>query len=156
MNNTQPNTDQPLLDGEGNALPNWYEDEHGAYFSSPESPNWKRYVGNDYNGWWYDDPDSKWNWSEDTGWMWNDPSIDKNWFFSNRTQDWAYARGDGTKTNWLNEDGSTVEFPAGAPNEEEEGAPLVEPGNNVPTRISYDDEGAFYDPDQVLTQKESS
>ena len=153
MNNTQPNTDQPLLGEDGNPIPSWYEDEHGAYFSSPENPSWKNYVGNDYNGWWYDDPNSKWNWSEDTGWMWNDPSIDKNWFYSNRTQNWAYARGDGTSTNWLNEDGSTVEFPAGAPNEENEGAPPVEPGTNIPTRISYDDAGAFYDPDQLLTQK---
>lgn len=153
MNNTQPNTDQPLLGEDGNPVPDWYRDELGAYFSSPESPNWKMYTGNDYNGWWYDDPDSKWNWSEDTGWMWNDPSIDKNWFFSNRTQSWAYAKGEGTSTKWLNEDGSTVEFPAGAPNEENEGAPPVEPGTNIPKRISYDDDGAFYDPDQVLTQK---
>jgi hypothetical protein len=153
MNNTQPNTDQPLLGGDGNPVPSWYEDEHGAYFSSPDNPSWKNYIGNDYNGWWYDDPNTKWNWSEDTGWMWNDPSIDKNWFFSNRTQNWAYAKGEGTSTKWLNEDGSTVEFPTGDLNEEEDGAPLVEPGTNIPTRISYDDDGAFYDPDQVLTQK---
>jgi hypothetical protein len=51
---------------------NWYEDDRGYAFRSPEKPQYAYRVSKDtngLNGWWYDDPKTRWTWSESTGWI---------------------------------------------------------------------------------------
>ena len=144
----------------------WHMDARGAHWEK-EGSNWVFRAGGDgaLNGWYYDEPNSHWTWNEDTGWLWHDPSKSGNWYYSNKISDFVYAREnenhvtsfqnrDGSWQTWENtgNDGGNANSNDGTP-PSAEGRTGPEPGTNIPTRISYDDGGNYYDPEGYLASQ---
>ena len=124
--------------------PNYFEDEWGVYYKEPsinrEENNWLYRATGDVRGWWYEDPDSRWIWGENTGWMWAQKSTTGNYFKHEGSDEWVYAR----EGNWLTSEGEAFDFdaypktPIEQPPRSEPGQPPgTEPGGEIPTPISY-------------------
>jgi hypothetical protein len=127
---------------ESNKMPEGYfTDEWGTYYRpSPTDGKENGFiyrVDGDVQGWWYEDPNSRWMWSEDTGWMWSKKDETGNYFMHQGSGEWVYAR----EGNWVTPEGEVFNF-AAYPQGLKEDSPgqdidTSEPGNQVPRPISY-------------------